>query len=100
MLDHPLLEWGNGDLPPDEFTIRDAVQGVIIFGGIGSGKTSGSGQSLATQFLELGFGGIVLCAKEDELQLWHDYARLTGREDDLIVFSSGGEHRLTSLIMK
>ena len=97
MLDLPLLQFGSGNRPADSFTLRDAVQGTIVFGGIGSGKTSGSGQSLAAQFLQLGFGGIVLCAKAEEVRLWQGYARKTGRADDLIVFSSDGGQRFNFL---
>ena len=42
-LDTPLLELGEGV----KWTARHAVEGTQIFGGIGSGKTSGSGQTLA-----------------------------------------------------
>lgn len=77
----------NGDEP---FTIREACEGVQIFGGIGSGKTSGSGATLARAFLRSGFGGLVLCAKKDELDTWKDYAKETGREDSLLVFDASG----------
>lgn len=68
------------------FTIRNACEGVLIMGGLGSGKTSGSGALLAKKFLTNGFGGLVLTAKEDELDLWKDYCKKYGREDDLIIF--------------
>ena len=73
------------------FTIRDACEGVQIFGGIGSGKTSGSGAALARSYLRAGFGGLVLCAKKDELDTWKQYARETGREDSLLVFDTSGK---------
>ena len=41
----------------DVWRIRDACEGTMIFGGTGSGKTSGSGRTLATSFLAAGFGG-------------------------------------------
>jgi hypothetical protein len=68
------------------WTLRDAFQGVQIFGGIGSGKTSGSGQTLARAFLRKGFGGLVLCAKPDERKSWEDMARQEGRFNDLKIF--------------
>ncbi len=58
----------------------------MIFGGTGSGKTSGSGRALATSFLAAGFGGLVLCAKPDEPALWRNYAAETGRSHDLVMF--------------
>jgi len=67
--------------------IRDAYEGVQIFGGIGSGKSSGSGKNLATAFLKNGFGGLVMCAKPDEKDSWIEYAKLAGRTDDLMIFN-------------
>lgn len=83
--------------PSDNWTIRDAVEGVQIFGGIGSGKTSGSGAAIARAFLHAGFGGLVLCAKPGEKQLWISYAKETGREDDLIIFSADSKWRFNFL---
>ena len=69
------------------WTIRHACEGTAIFGATGSGKTSGSGQTIALSMLRAGFGGLVLCAKPDELRLWKRYAAATGRAGDLVVFS-------------
>lgn len=77
----------NGD---ESFTIADACEGVQIFGGIGSGKTSGSGAALARAYLRAGFGGLVLCAKKDELATWLKYAEQTGREKSVLVFDTSG----------
>ncbi|WP_051041185.1 type IV secretory system conjugative DNA transfer family protein [Fibrisoma limi] len=82
--------YGFNDRHP--LTIRDACEGVQIFGGIGSGKTSGSGAALARAFLKSGFGGLVLCAKKDELATWQRYARETGRDDSLLVFDGSGKY--------
>ena len=41
-LDTVLLKLGRRD----RFTIRDACEGIAVFGGTGSGKTSGSGLAL------------------------------------------------------
>lgn len=79
------------------WTIRDAVEGVQIFGGIGSGKTSGSGRTLALKYLANGFGGLVLTAKRDERELWEEYCRLTNRLDDLIIIGPGSSHRFNFL---
>lgn len=89
VLDMPLLHLS----PMDSFTVRDACEGVAVFGGTGSGKTSGSGQALARAYLTAGFGGLVLTAKPDERMLWERYARETGREQSLIVFSPEHPHR-------
>lgn len=76
--------------PTDYFTTRDAVQGVAVFGGIGAGKTSGTGKALASAYLRAGFGGIVLAAKPDEVELWQHYARDNGRASSLILFGEKG----------
>jgi hypothetical protein len=73
----------------DMWRIKDACEGTIIFGGTGSGKTSGSGRILARSFLAAGFGGLVLCAKPDEPALWKGYASETGRASDLVMFGDG-----------
>lgn len=71
----------------DAWTVRDAVGGAVILGGPGSGKSSGPARHMATSFLEAGFGGLVLCAKPSEAAKWLGFARATGRQDDVIVFS-------------
>ncbi|MCB0638710.1 MAG: TraM recognition domain-containing protein [Lewinella sp.] len=81
----------------DSFTIGQACEGVQIFGGIGSGKSSGSGATLARSYLQAGMGGLVLCVKPDERVTWQEYARQTGREDDLIIFDSSGNHQFNFL---
>jgi hypothetical protein len=87
-IDAPLLRLS----PKDQFTLRDAFQGVHIFGGIGSGKTSGSGAALAGALLRSGAGGLVLVAKPDEVERWLGYARAHGRANSVMVFGekSGG----------
>lgn len=81
----------------ESFTLRQACEGVQIFGGIGSGKTSGSGAALAKAYLRAGFGGLVLCAKKDELETWQRYAKETGREESLLIFDASGEWRFPFL---
>lgn len=87
----------NGKSASDSWTIRHAVEGVQIFGGIGSGKTSGSGRLLALKYLKAGFGGLVLTAKPDEKQLWEDYCKLAGRYNDLVVLEPGGKNTFNFL---
>lgn len=88
-LDTALFEIENEKLC---WTIRDAVEGVQIFGGIGSGKTSGSGEFLASKFLRNGFGGLVLTVKPDEKTLWERYCSNANRTEDLIIVEPEGEH--------
>jgi hypothetical protein len=81
-LDTPLLRIS----PRDLFTLRDACNGVHIFGAIGSGKTSGSGKALASAYLRAGMGFLVLCAKPEEVALWIKYARENGRARSVVIF--------------
>lgn len=86
-MDNALLRLSSHDV----FTVRDACQGVAVFGSIGSGKTSGSGQALATAYLRAGFGGLVLCAKPEEAVLWRRYAALSGRHASVVEWN-GANH--------
>src|SRR6185295_17250534 len=78
-LDIPLLHLS----PRDAWRIRDSFEGTQIMGMTGSGKTSGSGATLARAFLANGYGGVVLTVKSSERALWESYARQTGRSDSL-----------------
>lgn len=84
-----LLTLGNSE--NDVWRVEDALKGISIMGGTGSGKTSASGKALANKFLQEGWGGLVLCAKTDEVDLWREYCRKAGRLKDLIVFEKGAK---------
>lgn len=95
-LDRPIIELASSQ-ERGSWNVRHALEGVQIFGGIGSGKTSGSGRMLALKYLAQGFGGLVLTVKPDEKQAWQEYCRLTGRERDLLVLEPNGAHRFNFL---
>lgn len=95
-LDQPLIDLVSAQ-EQTCWTARHAVEGVQIFGGIGSGKTSGSGRLLAQKYLINGFGGLVLTVKPDEKAAWQEYAQLTGREQDLLVLEPGGDQSFNFL---
>lgn len=82
-LSTPLLRWSRDDV----WTLGDTVEGTLILGATGSGKTSGSGAAIARSYLAAGFGGLVLTAKADERSLWEKYCRETGRLNDLLIFA-------------
>lgn len=92
-LDEPILFFSE----EDPISTRDVCEGVQIFGTIGSGKTSGSGQFLAVSYLANGFGGLVLTAKPDETNRWRELARRVGRSNDLIIFSEENKFRFNGL---
>ncbi len=71
----------------NSWTTRDASTGLICFGMTGSGKSSGPLRSIAIRFLELGYGGIVFCAKPDECETWETYAKETNRSKDILKLS-------------
>lgn len=75
------------------WTLRHAYEGTLVLGATGSGKTSGSGRTIARAFLKAGFGALVLTAKAEERQLWESYCGATRRRRDLIVFGVDGRWR-------
>jgi hypothetical protein len=81
-LSSPLLNFSRHDT----MTIGRAVEGILILGATGSGKSSGSGRAIALSFLQAGFGGLVLCAKSEERRVWESYCREAGRLKDLVIF--------------
>jgi hypothetical protein len=95
-LDRPIIELATSN-EKRSWTLRHAVEGVQIFGGIGSGKTSGSGRMLALKYLSAGFGGLVLTVKPDEKQAWQQYCQIAKREKDLICIEPGGDHSFNFL---
>ena len=74
-LDKILYEVPNTDT---EITWADAVEGTLIMGATGSGKSSGPGRHIALAMLRKGFGFCVLCAKKDEKERWLNYAEESG----------------------
>ncbi|MPT36717.1 MAG: hypothetical protein E2604_16930, partial [Flavobacterium sp.] len=86
-LNEPIFHIGKQKEP---WTIANSVQGLQIFGGIGSGKTSGSGRFFALKYLSKGYGGLVLTVKPDEKDEWVKYCKIANRESDLIIVEPNG----------
>ncbi|HEY1055855.1 MAG TPA: hypothetical protein VGE24_11990, partial [Emticicia sp.] len=95
-LDRTLIEFSANSIN-GSWTIRHAIEGVQIFGGIGSGKSSGSGRTLALKYLTAGFGGLVLTVKPDEKEVWQEYCQLTGRSADLLILEPNGKYHFNFL---
>jgi hypothetical protein len=55
-LDDPILELSED--PRDHITLRDFLRASLIVGGTGSGKTSSSGRTIATEFLKRKWEGL------------------------------------------
>jgi hypothetical protein len=95
--DEGLLNFGADSSDADFWRIRDACEGVLILGAVGSGKTSGSGSAIAKAFLTAGFGGLVLTAKPDEARRWLRLCEQTGRMGDCVHVKPGSGHGLNIL---
>ncbi len=92
-LSAPLLHWSHSD----PWTLGHAVEGTVVFGQTGGGKSSASGAAIARALLALRAGGLVLVAKRDERAAWEGYCRDTGRSGDLIVFAPESPWRFNFL---
>lgn len=92
-LSSPLVRWTRDDA----WTIGNAVEGTLILGATGSGKSTGSGRTIALAMLRAGFGGLVLTVKPDERSVWERYCREAGRLDDLVVFAPDSDLRFNFL---
>ena len=64
------------------WSLEECLQNIHIFGTTGSGKTVGSGDTLAHAFLSSGWGGLVCCFKKDEARDWKRRLKETGRISD------------------
>lgn len=75
----------------DFISLFDVNGGFNILGITGSGKTSGSGMTLANAYASLiggasRSGGLVLCAKPGDAAMWKGILAKAGRSDDLVIF--------------
>ncbi|MEO1254844.1 MAG: TraM recognition domain-containing protein, partial [Bacteroidota bacterium] len=78
-------------------TWADAVEGTLILGATGSGKTSGPGKHAALAMLEAGWGFCIMCAKTDEKDRWLKYAESTGRIDDVVILNKESGYKFNFL---
>lgn len=73
----------------DALSVSNFFEGIFAFGATGAGKSTGPGRAMALAMLRAGWGGLVLCAKPGESEVWADYLRETGRSADLIHMRPG-----------
>lgn len=78
-----LLRWSRRD----PWILAQAVEGTLITGATGSGKTSGPFQYAMRALLRCGCGGLFLCAKRDAAGDYFTLAEREGRAGDVIHFS-------------
>jgi hypothetical protein len=85
ILNTPVLAFSDSDVAD----FRALCEGIFIAGSAGSGKTSTSGRQLAYGLLGMpNSGALILTAKSEETENWKTYAKICGREKDLIVFNA------------
>lgn len=72
----------------DHIDCRAAVEGTLVTGAPGAGKSANAGKQYAHALLRVpNSGGLILTAKREETDAWIDYAEKSGRSKDLIVFN-------------
>lgn len=93
--DLPVLEFTNSE-EKTCITLKDSFSSVFIVGATSAGKSSGSCATIFRNLLSYGCGGLILSVK-DEYPTILRYCQQTGREQDLIRVSIGGEHAFNFL---
>lgn len=84
-LERVLFRWPTGDL----FTVAHLLTGLCIFGVIGSGKSSGSGATIARHLVNLpNSSGVIFASNPSDREEWTRRFRDAGREADLKIFSA------------
>lgn len=72
----------------DPWTIGNALDGTLVTGGTGSGKSSITIRQVTLAMLRAGFGGICLTVKVDDGPQFVKLARAAGRAADVLVVNS------------
>jgi TraM recognition site of TraD and TraG len=82
-LDQELCRWSK----ENPFRVRHLLNSVAIFGGTGSGKTSGSGMTLGSAIVSYpNSGGLIIAAKPGEDRvMWERIFARAGRSSDLVI---------------
>ena len=80
-----------------KITWSDALEGAIIFGETGCGKTSGPGDYIAKSMLNAGWGILIIAAKADDKPRWIKIIEQCGRSKDLIVFDKASDFKFSYL---
>jgi hypothetical protein len=81
----------------DPWTLGNALEGTLVTGGTGSGKSSTTIRQITLAMLRAGFGGICLTVKVDDGPQFVELARAAGRGDDLLVVNSASHLRLNPI---
>lgn len=73
----------------DCVTLGDLNENILVVGSTGSGKTTGASKHIARARLRSGAGGLVLCAKPEEAEMWFNLCKSEGRLDSFVHFAPG-----------
>ncbi len=96
----PLIAFTNDEEingPTYSLSLGNAMEGIFTFGGIGSGKTSGSLRLIAKALLRKGLGGLVLCVKKEEAGDWLNLCKKYNRLNDVIHITLDGPYVINAL---
>ncbi|MBX3396454.1 MAG: TraM recognition domain-containing protein [Phycisphaerae bacterium] len=69
--------------------MRDAYEGLQIFGATGAGKSTSSGKAALHAFLKMGIGGLILTTKTDDASVYLKACLDAGRLGDVRVITTG-----------
>lgn len=96
--DRVLFSLSGASDPADYFTLSHTFENVFITGSTGSGKTSGSGYTLASALLDVQhsmphdrLGMLVFLYKKDDCAEWLRWAEAHDREEDVIIIRSDSQ---------
>ena len=73
-------------------TLDDMSASTFVSGGSGAGKTTGPLKLAVKSIFRLGIGALCTTAKVDDCERLLQYAKETGRMDDVIVIDASGEN--------
>ena len=81
----------------DVLTLRDCLEGFLVMGALGSGKSSGSMRTLTKTMLSAGFGGLIIASSPEDRKDIIQYCEDTNRSSDLLIFSVDQPYRYNLL---
>jgi type IV secretory pathway TraG/TraD family ATPase VirD4 len=87
-LDHPYLYLNSHDY----LTGWNLLENIMVFGGVGSGKSTATIYQVLMSMLQAGFGGVVMTVKENEASRIGWMCKQAGRAKDFELFDASGRH--------
>ena len=81
----------------EPLTLRQLYGGLLVTGGVGSGKTSGPAYTILGQFLQAGGAGLLMVTKASEAEALSRLIVMANRCDDIKVITFSGLLRINIL---